>query len=406
MDRRTLLKFVAALGLSTASLQDVRASGLRIVVAGAGIVGAAVAYHLAKAGAAVTVIDRQGPATHASRASFAWINATWAKKPRHYHRLSQDSVGDWDGLGQSLGIPIRWGGSLEWFEDANRQIELAGQIAEQAAWGEPARMLEPAEFSSLEPDVCFGDVEAVAFSGNDGAVDPIVATRTLLSAAEQHGARLCFPCDMTGVLLDAGRLSGVQTSAGRFRADRLVLATGADAEAGLKLADWNIPQRSTPGFIVITAPMPRMLNRVLVAPGVHVHQRDDGRVVLGEQDGAPQNDAHRSRLADRPNDFPNRQTAREHAERLVAIAARYLPDLALAKFEDVPIGWRPLPLDGHPVIGASPARPDVYFMIMHSGVTLAPIVGELAAYELINGDVVARLEDYRPEREFQHVERY
>ncbi len=149
-----------------------------------------------------------------------------------------------------------------------------------------------------------------------------------------------------------------------------------------------------------------MLNRVLVAPGVHVHQRDDGRVVLGEQDGAPQNDAHRSRLADRPNDFPNRQTAREHAERLVAIAARYLPDLALAKFEDVPIGWRPLPLDGHPVIGASPARPDVYFMIMHSGVTLAPIVGELAAYELINGDVVARLEDYRPEREFQHVERY
>jgi len=137
-----------------------------------------------------------------------------------------------------------------------------------------------------------------------------------------------------------------------------------------------------------------------------MHQRDDGRIVLGEQDGAPQNEAHALRLEGRPNNFPSADIAQQHAARMLAIAERYTPGIAQAKIENVYIGWRPLPIDGHPVIGASPNRPDIYIAIMHSGVTLAPIVGQLAAHESIAGTTVERLDDYRPGRLFEEIKRY
>jgi len=406
MDRRTLLKLLAASALTGCQSREESATPLRVVVAGAGIIGASIAYQLAKAGAAVTVIDRQGPATHASRASFAWINATWAKQPRSYHAFSQQGVAAWHELQRELDLPVRWGGSLEWFDTAARTQQLAAQIAEQAAWGEPARMLGAAEFAVLEPGVQLAADARVAFSPNDGAVDPIRATEILLAGAAQFGATLRFPCDLTDVVLRNGRLVSAETSCGSLPADRLVLATGAAEHLPRDVAAIDIPQRSRPGITAITEPAPRRLQHILSAPGVHMHQRDDGRIVLGEQDGPPQNEAHALRLAARPNDFPDPIIAQQHAARMLAVAEQFSPGIAQLKVEHVFIGWRPLPLDGHPVIGASPERPDVYLAIMHSGVTLAPLVGQLAAAEIMPGTRLPELDDYRPEREFENISRY
>ena len=49
----------------------------RVVVIGAGIIGASIAYHLARRGAAVTLVERAHPAAEASGHSFAWINASF-----------------------------------------------------------------------------------------------------------------------------------------------------------------------------------------------------------------------------------------------------------------------------------------------------------------------------------------
>ena len=69
-------------------------------------------------------------------------------------------------------------------------------------------------------------------------------------------------------------------------------------------------------------------------------------------------------------------------------------------FEDIVIGWRPMPVDGYPVLGVSPARKDVYLAVMHSGVTLAPIVGELAAHEITESARAEPLREFRPDRRF------
>jgi glycine/D-amino acid oxidase-like deaminating enzyme len=406
MNRRELLKLLAAASALGIGERALAANGLRVVVAGAGVVGASIAYHLAMAGASVTVIDKEGPATHASRGTFAWINATWAKQPRSYHELNQQGLANWKELQQRLEIPVRWGGSLEWFDSTARQQKLLLQIAEQREWGEAARMVDASALSLLEPAMNFEGVQLAAFSENDGAVDPVLATQSLLHAAQEMRATVHYPCELNGVVYESGRLAGVNTSRGTIKADRLVLATGAAPDAPKRFAGIDIPQRSTPGVIAITAPMPPLLNRVVAAPGVHMHQRHDGRIVIGEQSGAPQTGAHAARLAARPNSFPDTGVAAEHAARMLSVAVRFLPGIGSAKIEEIYIGWRPLPLDGHPVLGVPDERRDVYLAIMHSGVSLAPIVGQLAAYELIEGDSVERLGAYRPDRSFKLVKRY
>lgn len=406
MDRRTLLKLLAAAAVSGCGPQPPENKQLRVVVAGAGIIGASIAYHLSLAGASVTVLDKQAPASHASRGTFAWINATWAKQPRHYHTLSQASVSYWHELQQALDLPVRWSGSLEWFTNTERQEQLADRIAEQIEWGEPARMINSSEFAELEPKARFDPNSTAAYSPNDGTVDPVLATQILLSAAARLGARIQHPSELVNVNLANGRLVGVETSTGTLAADRLVLATGAAENVLAKMADVEIPQRSQPGVIVLTKPMPRILRRIISAPGIHMHQRDDGRIVLGEQDGAPQNEAHALRLDGRPNNFPSPIIAQEHAARMLKAAEQFAPDIRSAEAEHVYIGWRPLPIDGHPVIGASPNRPDVYIAVMHSGVTLAPIAGRLSTREILNDTLVDSLQPYRPDRAFELIRRY
>ncbi len=405
-NRRTLLKLAAASAALAACAPRTPLTDRHVAVIGGGIVGASIAWHLAKAGAQVSLFDRHDLATRASRGTFAWINATWAKQPRHYHQLSQQGVSGWSGLQAELDLPVRWGGSLEWFGSPARQDRLAEQIDEQIAWGEPARMITPDELAELEPHLVLDGISSAAFSPNDGTVDPVVATQRLAEAATTLGANLHARCAVHAARRSTGSETILETDIGEIPVDRFVLATGADPDATRQLAGMDVPQRSTPGVIVITRPMPRLANRVIVAPGVHIHQRDDGRVVLGEQAGAPDTEAHNQRLAGRPNHFPDPMIAEAHALRILAIADTYLPGLLDAAIEDVFIGWRPLPLDGHPVLGPVPDNPAAYLAIMHSGVSLAPVVGDIVAREILDETAVPDLAPYRPDRQFDRVLRY
>ncbi len=92
MNRRTLLKLLALTPLAPSAQEYTRSQQPHILVVGAGLIGASIAYHLSIAGAKVTIIDKQGPASHASLGTFGWINASYAKQPEHYHSLSQQSV--------------------------------------------------------------------------------------------------------------------------------------------------------------------------------------------------------------------------------------------------------------------------------------------------------------------------
>ncbi|HXZ84977.1 MAG TPA: FAD-dependent oxidoreductase, partial [Myxococcota bacterium] len=90
--------------------------------------------------------------------------------------------------------------------------------------------------------------------------------------------------------------------------------------------------------------------------------------------------------------------SRAYGERLLAEAARWLPELANASLERVTLGQRPFPVDGHPILGWAEGAPGIYLGVMHSGVTLAPLVGQFACSEILDGARIELLEAYRPSR--------
>ena len=81
-------------------------------------------------------------------------------------------------------------------------------------------------------------------------------------------------------------------------------------------------------------------------------------------------------------------------------AARLVPALAHAEVDHIVVGNAPTPFDGLPVTGFHPACPNAYILCSHSGATLAPLLGQLVAQEIAEGQSAELLQHYRPTRDF------
>jgi len=410
MDRRRFLTGVSAAACMTAAGPVVRnafaadsvlAAGKvnRVAVIGAGIVGASIAYNLSKRGCDVILLDKTGPAAQASGNSFAWINATYYDMPRSYFKLRSHSLNEYHRLAQDVDIPIHWGGSLEWYDSAVREKEVSDGVRRIQGWGAPTWMVDKKRVKELEPNLQIGSDRMTAWSSREGAVHPGDTTHALVNRTLDFGGTAVFPANVIALNESlAGWL--VETDVDTFEVDLVVIAAGINANeiatmAGLEL---NLVKPATPGIIVTTKPMPSLINAVAYTTDSHFHQLSDGRVILGEKAGPPATEQHLAYLTDHPNAYPSSELAMEHAKRVIATAANYVPEFAGAEIENVGVGWRPLPLDGLPTIGRPKSMPGIYLASMHSGVTLAPIVGHLAAMEILDGVSVDLLSDFRVER--------
>src|ERR1700734_1694742 len=108
----------------------------RIVVVGAGIIGASIAYHLVKRGATVVIVDAVRPGAGATEKSFGWINATFSKRPRAYFDLNQLGLAGWRRLEIELGgeLKVQWGGSVSWAATGAPADELRENVRKHQEW--------------------------------------------------------------------------------------------------------------------------------------------------------------------------------------------------------------------------------------------------------------------------------
>jgi glycine/D-amino acid oxidase-like deaminating enzyme len=385
MHRRTLLQLFAGLAVAgRADAQPSTGGRDRIVIAGGGILGANLAYQLARRGASVTVIEKQRPATGATAASFAWINATYSKRPWSYFALNRLGMEAWRHLDRDFAgeLPVTWGGSLEWYHDPARASEFRSEVRQHQAWGYATEIIETARLRELERYLALGDVAVAGHATAEGHVDPVRATEVLLARAVALGARVEYPCELTGLDRAQDRLRAVRTSKGDIEASILIVACGTDTPKVAAMAGVAVPLKSSPGVLVHTAPLPRLIDRVVLAPAAHMKQKPDGRIVTGVGFGGT----------------PSNDDSREGGVKFLKTAAAVLPQLGDAQLEKVTLGWRPLPKDDLPIIGFATGRRDIYITVMHSGVTLSPLVGRLAAVEILDGVAAEPLEPYRLSR--------
>jgi len=345
-----------------------------VIVVGAGIIGASIAWHLARDGARVTVVaeDNGGVATPCS---FAWINASWGN-PEFYYRFRHRSMAEWKRLaGELPGLPLSWCGSISWDLPPDR---LDAYVTEHGAWGYGIERIDRAEISAREPHLTDIPDQALAVA-EEGAVEPVAAARMLLADAEARGASIVTAA-VRGLIRTGERISGVVTSAGVIEADHVVLATGAGSAPLTATIGITLPIETPAGLIVHSRPHPARLNGLVMADELHMRQTAEGRIIAGSDFGgtAPGEDQHATAAA------------------LFDKIRRNLSDVPSLAMEFFTVGYRPTPKDGFPIIGN--ACDGLYIAVMHSGVTLAPLAGMLVAAEILRGETDPMLASFRLSR--------
>ena len=360
---------------------------------GAGIIGAVLGYHLSRRdGISVVLLERDIPGAGASGHSFAWANG-FGKDPRAYHTLNRRSLDMWYRLAHALDadVGIRYGGEMRWENDQHRAAQLRQRVRQIQMWGYPCRLITRAEMLALEPHLHPGDVLAASFSEADIHVETDTFIDVCLQRACEAGAVVYSQTAVTGFVVREGSVTAVKTVDAEFPCDIVVLASGVQTTELASLAQVQIPQQRSPGIVIKTTPCAEVLHTVAVihAPAIdaghqhlHLRQLSDGslRIGQGTQEGI------------------NRDDSQRHADVLLERARTYLPDIGDAQAIPTPVGYRPMPLDGFPVLGFTEAVRNLYVALMHSGVTLAPLVGEMATLEIVDSVQVDWFAPYRPER--------
>jgi glycine/D-amino acid oxidase-like deaminating enzyme len=96
--------------------------------------------------------------------------------------------------------------------------------------------------------------------------------------------------------------------------------------------------------------------------------------------------------------FPDETLRALHGNRILTKIGAFLPAARSVPLERLMLGFRPMPLDELPVVGALPGAPGIHVVVTHSGVTLAPLLGQFVRDEVLAGSRLEALAPYRPER--------
>jgi len=225
----------------------------RIVVIGAGVMGASVAYRMTLAGASITVLEAGRIGGGTSSCSFAWTNSN-SKTPRAYHELNVAGMKAHAALADELGATPWWhgGGNVEWTLPEQRATQQAN-VERLQSWGYAAEWITPAQLLELEPDIdpaLIGDAP-IAYFPEEGWLDPVVYVAAMLGAARSHGASVISGVSVSESVVRGGRVTGVKTADGRlFEADMVVNCAGRWANDPVSDAGLHLPLAPTVGFLV------------------------------------------------------------------------------------------------------------------------------------------------------------
>lgn len=370
---------------------------MKIAVIGLGVLGAATARALALAGAQVTVFERTAPLAGTSNTSFAWVNSH-SKNPRPYHELNVAGMAEHTALASSPGPCAPWltvGGNLEWAESPAGAERLAASVRELEERDYPAEWIGPSRARELVPDLLVPDgVRDIAHYPTEGHLIPALLVARLWGEARENGAELRCPAEVVSVS-ETGDGVRISSAYGEIAtADAVVFAAGRWTESltgttghRVAMADPDVAGSATVGLLGYTAALPTRLNAVLTTPTLNVRPDGGGRLVVQGLDLDADADPANPPAVD---GF--------HAQELCRRLRGLLSGTSGAVLESLRVGQRSMPGDGLTVAGFLGESGRLYVLATHSGVTLGPLLGRLAADEVVKGETASELRDFRPDR--------
>lgn len=339
-----------------------RADGYDVVVIGAGLVGGAIAYGLARAGQRVAVLDEEDATYRASRGNFGlvWVQGKGVGLPQ-YALWSRASSERWFALSEALaedsGLApcyARPGGviaALSEEELSNLDSMLAGLKQAAGNAGYEYEILDATRVRELLP-ACGPEVVGGAWTPYDGAANPLKLMRGLHALLATHGADYLTGAHVDGVCSLEGGGFSVRTARGTIIGAKVVIAAGHGSRALGAMVGLDVPVHPEHGQIVVTERTAPWLGH----PTLGVRQTDEGSLLLGASQEERGFDT--SVLA---------RTSRDIAHR----AVRVFPCLAALRVVRTWGALRVMTPDGFPIYDQSKTHPGAFVFTCHSGVTLA-----------------------------------
>ncbi|MFS2243252.1 NAD(P)/FAD-dependent oxidoreductase [Microbacterium sp. OR16] len=341
---------------------------LHVIVVGGGILGASTALHLVGGGAKVTLLSAGTLGDGASGRSLAWINSSGIRS-RDYHTLRMlgiDRYRSWQARRPGSERYLRFEGALKW---ADRGESLRDIFEHERSRGYDTVWVTRSEIAARLPDVRAQAVheEGAIFNPGEGWIDLPHIIRELLAQAVAGGATVLERVGPADVERDEDGVRGVRLHGGRLvRADRVVLATGADAPAQLASLGVSVPDATVPACLVVADPLAAPVRTVLNTPRVAVRPMPDGGVALDSRW------AEESVVRGGNGEFTVPEGT---VTGLLAEAAKVLAGAPRLTVRRIGLGPKPIPGDGEPVVGAVEAVPGLSVLFTHSGATLGLILG-------------------------------
>lgn len=365
---------------------------MRVVVVGAGIVGASCALAAARAGCDVVVLDRGQVGSGTTSRGEGNILVS-DKSPGPELDLALVSRRLWQSWADQIGAE-----ALEF--DAKGGVVVATQPEAMAplrelAAGQRAAGVEVVEVDDLlllEPHLA-PELPGGLHYPQDAQVQPVLAAAAILGEARRMGARFRPGTEVVGARRgNGGHLLSVRCADGtEVPADAVVNAAGTwGGRVGAALGA-EVPVLPRKGFILVTEPMSSVVHHKVYSADyvANVAAATEGletsTVVESTRGGTILIGASRERVG-----FDRSMNAGTVAQ-LAAGAVRLFPGLRHAQLMRVYRGFRPYCPDHLPVVGPDPRAPGVVHACGHegAGIGLAPVTGELVAAHLTGADAQA-----------------
>lgn len=343
----------------------------RIIIIGAGIFGAAMAYHLASAKTEVILLESgPDPASGVTGRAFGWINTIHGVPGSESHALWRKAVQDYPALIRDLpeltGFSRR--GAILWQASTEETHEL---FTTRRKTGETVELIDRQTIARMEPHLRQVP-EAAVFSADDIAIDPVRLTATLITAARARGATTRFNQPVSSLETTNSRVQGVKTDAGLIEADCVILAAGPGTDRLINPLGIDIGMAISPALLLRYACDTPFIQHILDGPRVEVRQSPDNTVFIAK-------------------------SWRECEEETPALMGERYRAILAAEF-DLPsplspisaeIGNRPTFADSLPRLGFLPEVDGLYLASGHPGLILAPYLARLAAVEILEGETPA-----------------
>lgn len=349
-------------------------------VVGTGVIGACVAFGLARRGVRVHCVDRAEPGGLTTSVSFARLSAF--QQPTYTRfELSHTGILEHARFAAQFDHAPWWHhtGSVAWSDDDDGRPSFDADVDRLASWGYRVVHTDAAEVNrDWEPGIAFADPEspAVLFP-DEGWVDGPRLVGSLLDKAS--GFLTFWPSAVEDVEVRGDRVAALRLATGdRLEVDAVVNAAGPAASTVAAMVGapmvGGISTRSSLVLDLATDGDP--LRRILRGAEVHARPAGPSRVrVRSEQVDA--------RL---PTDTPS-EAGDELIKDLLDRAHRTIPALASSTVDKVEVGTATFPTDGLPSVGALSAIDGYYEAFANSGITLAPFIGRTLATQIATGEV-------------------